>query len=282
MTSEVNSLADAVRPFSESGYEGLFSTARKGGFLVYEESSRTWSVQKVEPKDKQAYCTQIIADLISTQDYRGIQNLDAFVRRLNTYQFADAQWNGSSSKADRIFFNSKSKTDAFLSNFYPTLILFRDYNNPALLRLYPSSENAYQAHKVVRILEKQKQEPKLYPEALDGDWSEILEQIATAAPLESKQLAANCIYIENSDGLAAMKYHLMHEIAIEKFRLNPVLRQFLVDSGKRELIENSSDRFWGAKEPNDPSLQQSYKLPIDMSSRNVLGRILMEVRANLI
>lgn len=281
MACEANSLTNAVRQFSDSGYEGLFSSARKGGFLVYEASSRTWSVEKVETKDKQAYCTQIIADLISTQDYRGIPNLEAFVTRLNNYQSADAQWNGSSSKADRIFFNYKSKTDAFLYNFYPTLILFRDYNNPDLLRLYPSSENAYQAHKVVRILEKQKQEPDLYPEALDGDWNEILEQIATAHPLESKQLAANWIYIENTDGLAEMKYQLMHEIAIEKFRLNPVLRQFLVDTGRKELIENSSDRFWGAKDPNDSNLQQSYKLPIDMSSRNVLGRILMEVRANL-
>lgn len=282
MSIQVNSLADAIRLFSDRGYEKLFSKAQGGGFLVFEERAKTWSIQKLEPKDKDAYCQQIIADLISTQDYQGIPNLDAFIIRLNTYRSSDAQWSGSASKASYIFFNSKSKTDAFLSNFYPTLILFRDQNNPDRLRLYPSSENAYQVHKVAYILEKQKEDPDLYPDVLDEDWDKILEQIGSADPLESKQLAANCIYIENSDELANMKYDLMHEIVSEKFRLNPILKQFLLQTGKKDLIEDSSDRFWGAKDPKDPDLRPSYNLPVDMASRNVLGRILMEIRENLI
>lgn len=281
MSAELNSFVESIRPFSESGYEGLFAPSRKGAYPVYDDKLQRWAIQKLEPRDRVAYYDQIARYLITTKCYRDIPDLEAFVRRLNVCRTADFGGASGSSKAEHIFFNSKSTTHPFFSNFYPTLILFRDHQDPTLLRLYPSSENVYQAHKIARILDKQKEAPELHAEVSGENWDEFLEEVAVADPLKSKQLAASCIYMENSDWLAQMKYELMHEIVSEKFRLNPTLQQLLGQTGEKELIEDSSDLFWGSKNSHDPSLQRSYSLPIDMTSRNVLGRILMEIRRAL-
>jgi len=66
----------------------------------------------------------------------------------------------------------------------------------------------------------------------------------------------------------AVKDEIMREAVRLKFRMHPDLRQLLLDTGDEEIIEHApGDYYWGCG--------------ADGSGKNMLGKILMEVRAEL-
>ena len=112
--------------------------------------------------------------------------------------------------------------------------------------MYPSSENAYQAAKVIF-----------------GDRHKL--QRCTAR--ESKFVWKTCKRIDGSAAeWDARKYLVMSEILTDKFNRNADLAQKLIDTGVRYLEETNhwGDRWWG--------------VDIHEGGQNNLGKLLMEIR----
>jgi len=130
----------------------------------------------------------------------------------------------------------------FLSNFYEAEFV---YNGTT----FPTSEHAYQAMKA-------------------HDEEELYEEIATAeGPDEAKKLGKKATLPEN--WADQKKYHML-EIVTAKFSQNPDIRKKLFETEDELLVELNwwNDHYWGADSDSGNGI-------------NMLGRILMEVRASL-
>ncbi len=283
MAVTVKTLADVAKPFSQMKYEELFTP--KKGFLVWDDGKKSWGVQNLPPNDPAKYYSELVNRLIQTKAYRELPNAEAFVRRLNICRTNSSMQTPVLKFTPTIYFNSKDTNYSFLSNFYSTLILFKDHEDPNMLRLYPSCENAYQAHKVANYIHEKELvlEEKGSEEMAEDDEKPItsndLEMLANSSSLNSKELANRLmISSRNTDKVAQYKYDLMLSIVAKKFQDNPAIAKWLKGTGQAHLVENTNDGFWGAKNPNDQTLHKDYTLPITAASRNILGRILMDVR----
>lgn len=128
----------------------------------------------------------------------------------------------------------------FLSNFFVAPIAM-----PADPTIgWPSVEHGYQA--------------LLAADPSDRDWI-----VQAPSPGEAKKRARKCRRREGADDL---RIPLMRELVHLKFTQHPVLRQKLLDTGSRELVEGNTwgDTFWGVDEVR--------------GGQNVLGQILMNQR----
>ena len=136
---------------------------------------------------------------------------------------------------------------SFLSNFYPCEIEYEG-------KVYPSVENAYQASKTA-------------PHRRD-----IFTRIS---PKEAKKLGRKVPLLQGWEG---RKVEIMEELVWKKFSGNPELREKLLSTGDKILIEGTTwgDEFWGVnlKKPDSES-KYGYK------GKNILGEILMKVREKL-
>lgn len=122
----------------------------------------------------------------------------------------------------------------FLSNFYPSPIKWHD-------GIYPTVEHIFQAFKTID------------PEERD--------EIRNAkTPGEAKRLGRKVTLRPDWNDI---KIEVMNNFLQSKFRI-PELRNKLMDTGTRELIEGNTwgDRFWG----------------VDGTGKNELGKLLMEIR----
>lgn len=130
----------------------------------------------------------------------------------------------------------------YLSNFYEASVV---YNGTE----FPTSENAFQAMKA-------------------RDENELYEKIAAAeSPEKAKELGKKPSLPENWE---EQKKYMMLEIVTAKFAQNPELRERLLETGDKLLVELNwwNDTYWGA----DSSTGEG---------KNMLGRVLMEVRSSL-
>jgi len=127
----------------------------------------------------------------------------------------------------------------FLSNFYPAKVYFDGL-------MYPSSETAYQAAKLLR------------------DYREPFTQMSES---DSKKAWRNNPPIAIIPNWDMHKYRVMDIIVYDKFTRNEDLKQKLIDTGDRYLEETNhwKDTCWGVH----------YKTN---EGNNWLGQILMEVR----
>ena len=127
----------------------------------------------------------------------------------------------------------------FLSNFFLAPVLYDGIE-------YPSSEHAYQAAKSVRTSAK-----------------EYIAKLATAGAAKSygKKVGLRPDWED-------IKLDVMFQIVSAKFSQNPELRESLVATGEKELVEGNTwgDTFWGV---------------CDGVGENHLGKILMRVRKAL-
>ena len=130
----------------------------------------------------------------------------------------------------------------FLSNFFSGPVWFEGL-------LYPSSECAYQAAKVLSV-------------------HRFHFQTATAAESKSlwKKFGQKGLIDNNRSEWDERKYDIMAEIVFNKFLRNKELRQKLIDTGDKYLEELNwwSDNFWG--------------VDIKLGGQNNLGKILMKTR----
>lgn len=128
----------------------------------------------------------------------------------------------------------------FLSNFYMCAVEFDGV-------VWKSLEHAYQAAKT----DSSKKRTEIYGLSLPGKAKKVGKKV----PLRP--------------GWDAMRIEVMRSLVRNKFTQNLDLRQKLLETGCRELVEGNSwgDKFWGK---------------VDGKGRNELGKILMEVRAELV
>ena len=137
----------------------------------------------------------------------------------------------------------------FLSNFYPVDILYEGIH-------YPSTEHAFQAAKTT-------------------DEAARFTISLCPTPGYAKRAGKRVVLRENWDNL---KYGIMHELVNKKFgEHRPDLRQKLLETGYAILIEGNTwgDETWGCT--------HSSKLhPTEWAGKNWLGKILMDVRDDIV
>jgi len=131
----------------------------------------------------------------------------------------------------------------FLSNFYQTPIEFEN-------KVYPSSENAYQAAKT---------------DQQNRDEFMLHKNGASISPGEAKRLGRKVKLRENWENL---RLQVMEDILRIKFKPNSYLANKLIRTETRQLIEGNTwrDTYWG-----------SY----NGKGQNNLGKILMKIRESL-
>ncbi len=140
---------------------------------------------------------------------------------------------------------SFSGENRFLSNFYPAPVEIDGIS-------YPTTEHAYQACKT-----------------RNRDEAIRISRLATAA--EAKKAGREVVLRPDWD---QHKGDWMRAVLDAKFLSHPELEQKLIDTGDELLIEGNSwhDQTWGSC---------SCPRHIDTPGENLLGQLLMKVRAEL-
>lgn len=135
----------------------------------------------------------------------------------------------------------------FLSNFHRCNVFYDGIS-------WPSSEHAYMVAKCSN------------KSSTDYNYMGV-HNIQTMSPTEVKRWGQT---VELRDDWEQIKLGVMFQINMDKYIRNPDLRQKLLDTGDKELIESNSwgDSFWGY----DVDKQKG---------RNELGKILMKIRGYL-
>lgn len=125
----------------------------------------------------------------------------------------------------------------FLSNMFPHTVAWNG-------KLYPSTENAYQAAKAQLV-----------------DNMPLAQAMEMVTPRQSKTLAKR---LELPDAWHDIKWSVMSGLVQQKFR-NPLLLEKLLATGDQEIIEGNTwgDTYWGV---------------CNGTGQNHLGKILMTIR----
>lgn len=133
---------------------------------------------------------------------------------------------------------------AFLSNFFEAPLVYKGLN-------WPTSEHAYQAMK--------SEDP--------GVWTYFT---LLGTPGEAKRSGGKITLRSNWEQL---KDDFMYEIVLAKFEQNEDLKQKLLATGNRKLVELNywGDKYWGMVHDANGNLVGKSKL----------GEVLMRIRSNL-
>jgi ribA/ribD-fused uncharacterized protein len=136
----------------------------------------------------------------------------------------------------------------FLSNFWPAYVFYEE-------KVYPTAENAYQAAK---YYEHQR------------------HSLVSCPPEEAKRFSRKHLASQRYPKWVwnEKKVSIMRDLLYSKFIANPDLRDKLLATGDRQLVEANwwEDSFWGVYVPKEG-------IPF---GSNVLGKLLMEVRAEVL
>ena len=149
-------------------------------------------------------------------------------------------------KRDEIqFYRANEKLYGVFSNLYRRPIEFEG-------RVYPTAEHAYQAGKARR------------PEV--KEWI-----LAAPSPALLAMAAHGLYYWDVTPGWSKTKFDRMKKILIAKFTQHQDLRDILLATGNKRLVESATvdnpvNRLWGE---------------VNGKGQNMLGRLLMEVRTEL-
>lgn len=139
----------------------------------------------------------------------------------------------------------------FLSNFHNCDVLWNGY-------IWPSSEHAYMASKCKNVS---------YRETLEGSPFYDGKPIKEILAMKSSQVKSWGQTVELREDWSNVKNNIMHSICLDKFTRNLDLKQKLLDTGERLLIEANSwgDSWWGFDVAKN-------------KGENHLGKILMDIR----
>jgi ribA/ribD-fused uncharacterized protein len=146
---------------------------------------------------------------------------------------------------DLKFYRSNEKPYGVFSNLFRCEITFED-------RVFPTAEHAYQAGKASKPA--------------------VREWILQAPTPALAAMAAHGLYTwDIVPNWASIKVDRMRAVLRAKFTQHPALRQLLLGTGTRRLVEagtvnNAVNRFWGE---------------VDGKGENTLGKLLMELRDEL-
>lgn len=116
----------------------------------------------------------------------------------------------------------------------------------------------------------------MYHKALFFEDFEIAEKILqTPVPYEAKALGRQ-VSGYNDDDWSKVRYEIMLQANLCKYRQNPDLKTKLLTTGDKILVEvNPRDAIWGiAMDENNPDIYDETK----WRGLNLLGKVLMDVR----
>ena len=122
------------------------------------------------------------------------------------------------------------------------------------------------------------------PSAARSFLSEIL---SAATPLHCKQIGSRIgkLFIKKGSKIEqkwdSVKEHVMFSILWHKFSQNPGLRNYLVGTGDKILVEaNPLDSYWGAGLDKNEILRRANRGPdwVPSPQTNMLGKLLMKLR----
>lgn len=140
----------------------------------------------------------------------------------------------------------------FLSNFWPAPMTLEGI-------MYPTVEHAFQAWKAPTIVER---------------------RLIAAAPTPGKAKAkGNTLKIRPD--WDDIRFDVMQFLVTVKFMKSPILRQMLVDTGDKQLIEANDwgDKRWGeAWELAQPESNWPAGTWVNLGGDNYLGKILTRIR----
>jgi len=141
------------------------------------------------------------------------------------------------------------------SNWYMCNFTYKDYT-------FHNSEQAFMWEKANTFKDKES--------------AELI--LKTPKPNENKQLGRK---VKNFDSFvwANVSYDIMRDVNFEKFSQNADLKEFILSTGDKIIVEASpTDLIWGVGlDCDDPKIldEKNWK------GKNLLGKVLMEVRAML-
>lgn len=129
---------------------------------------------------------------------------------------------------------------SFLNNMYPSSVFYDGYE-------YPTVEHAFQAAKCER-------------EFTIANWCMQIQKVKS--PQKAKRIGQS---IKLRQDWEEVKYNIMFELVLQKFARHFDLREQLLETAGRDLIEGNDwgDTYWGV---------------CDGEGQNQLGKILMSVR----
>jgi ribA/ribD-fused uncharacterized protein len=140
-----------------------------------------------------------------------------------------------------------------LLNFWRAGIVMEHPNAPGRMLTYPTVEHRFQAMKTIAMV-------------FDGSTAIVHDAIARAAnPHEAKRMGRE-LQID-ADAWDAISYDEMMKANQAKFEQHPDLLEELLATGFARLVEHRPDPVWGDN--------------MDGSGKNLQGKVLMTVRANL-
>lgn len=151
----------------------------------------------------------------------------------------------TASSNDVKFYRANEKPYGVFSNLFRCEVTFED-------RIFPTAEHAYQAGKALKPA--------------------VREWILQAPTPALAAMAAHGLYTwDIVPNWANIKVDRMRAVLRAKFTQHPELRELLLSTGNRRLVEvgtvnNAVNRFWGE---------------IDGKGENTLGKLLMELRDEL-
>lgn len=205
-------------------YQGNYNTLFDSGQILTKDAKKGWVVarNRISSKDRTEFFGHLVTAL-SLESFEGIPNPVGLIQRMNVCIQKPPI---PKALPDAILFKSSCKTFAFLSNFFPSLI---SYNQ----RLFRSSEHLYQWRIIV---------------ALDPEESaNHFEQLRGRHPLEARKYSHDKQASVGGTITDGEKLEIMAEVVILKFFQNPPLRDALVATYPKPLIENTESLFWGGE-----------------------------------
>lgn len=130
----------------------------------------------------------------------------------------------------------------FLSNFFRSTITYKGHQ-------FPTVEHAFQAAKCTST----------------ADFEKILN---CETPYQAKKLG---LLVAIQDNWDSKRVDIMRQILKEKFCKNPHLKELLVNTGQRKIVEGNyfHDNYWGQ------CMCEEHR---NIQGENMLGKLLMEIR----
>lgn len=253
MNSLSKVLLEIRTPYSDLGYRsGLFlSYSKKEGWSYRSLTPFQQLIRKLFGLYKETHFKAICTALLLEKNVSELPHWEMLAKRLNKILYQreiqekrSLEWEGEKDQKGPVLFRSTIKPNNFLSNFFPTLVVYNE-------RFYSSVEVAYQALKFINT--------PLYEKILFGTSKEskiIADQHKNEAPAD----------------WANKKLQVMQTLLKSKFDLNKDLKRRLLATENRPLVEHTDDNFWG-----DGNLRGEEV----GNGANHLGRLLEITRAHL-
>lgn len=220
-------------------HQGKYDTLFQPGQML-QKGKKGWVISRtrLSSKKKVEFFLQL-QDSLSSESFNDVTNPEALIKRIN---FCIQRPPIPKDFPKVILFKSSSETFAFLSNFFPSLII---YNK----RFFRSSEHLYQ-WEILTLFEP-------------DNANDHFEAMCNLSPLKARKYSHRVQSQFDKTIKAKTKLRVMRTVVTLKFDQNPPLSEALKATHPLNLVENTESDFWGRKV-------------------NHMGKILENVRTSLL